>query len=137
MMFLISVLVGRMFINKSPIDAGNVESINIVQIDFSEIQFKLLNGIWTCSEAFIEHDRIIKIVNQWKNLLSQKGEPVNGRLAQGNTVLIYLEQIDQPIIAKVKVNQDEMRISFLLAKQEFKLKPSDYASFYPSLTKLK
>jgi len=135
-MLLISVLVGKMLNNKTLIQVDENQSVNIVQIDFPEMRFNLVDGIWTCSDPRFEHERITKMIKRWKALLLRQGEPIIVKSTQGKTVLIYLESVTQPIVVKLYLNKEFTQISFMSAKQEFKLNSSDYSSYYPSLKKL-
>jgi hypothetical protein len=135
-MFLLSVLVGRMLDHKGAVDEDKSKDFKIVQIDFSEIQFNLDNAIWFSSDTSFQHEHITRIVKRWKNLLLQHGRPSKDKLIAGRTILIYLENIPQPIVAKLNLTSDYMRISFTSANQEFYLDQSDFHYYYPHLTTL-
>ena len=135
-MLLISVLVGRMLDSGEILQDDHSYDINLVQIDFSKIQFSLVDGIWISSKQDFQPEKIVKIVKHWKSLLLQQGQPISNKLILGKTVLIYLENVSQPIIAKMNLNKNSLQISFISAKQEFYLKPSEYSNYYPSITEL-
>ncbi len=135
-MLLISVLVGRMLNNQEFIENDHNRDIKIVQIDFQEIQFSLVDGVWICSEQNFQHMQIIEMVKHWEALLLKQGEPINHKSVQGKTILLYLERMSMPIIAKIHLNNDNMKISFISAKQEFDLESSLYPNYYPQIMKL-
>ena len=135
-MLLISVLVGRMLDNNAPEENDKKQKVNIVQIDFPETQFTLVDSIWLSSDANFKHEQIVKMVKRWKALLLQQGIPISKKAILGKTILIYLESVAQPIVAKLTLNKNNLQISFTSAKQEFYLEPSAYSIYYPSITEL-
>lgn len=138
LMLVLSLLVGRMM--NSPVkpqilkldDTSAVnQSHKIVQIDFGEIQFNRIGNDWVVVNGNYENDKLLAIIEHWYALIQGHGKPINQQLKSGKTVLIYLSNVKQPVIARLALTDENLRISFINQNLEFYLPAEEIKFYYP------
>ncbi|WP_444995744.1 hypothetical protein [Aliikangiella sp. IMCC44359] len=133
LMFLILVLVGRMM-NKR---AGDISSqtlsgqVALIKIDFGEVTLWRDNSIWYSTNKSLSKEKINLIIKNWNLILNQTGEVYLGSHLTGKTVLLYLSNIQQPVVCKVSLYKDKMLITFVSTSRQFILEKHQFENYYP------
>jgi hypothetical protein len=143
LMFILSMFVGRMM-NKavesanlnttiSNINTGMSQPVNLILLDFGELQLTRIKNDWLSSNNGYSKEKLLVLITRWQALLGMRGSPINQSVNSGKTVLIYLADIQQPLIAKVNIMNAKLRISFINQNLEFYLPVEDLNLYYPEV----
>lgn len=133
-MLLFSVLVGRMLTPPEQTTADSLSEeavIELVQLDFGEIQLVKSQGRWLSTAANISGQRAAQIASHWQRLLTSRESQLVERGYAGRMVLLYFNKRKQPIICKLEQTEQALNIVFVDSGLVFNLPMSHYQDYFP------
>ena len=135
-MLLLSVLVGRMMDDTKTHNLNKVlpqsqPNMKISKIDFGELQLISQQKQWVSSNKQYPQAQVLSLIENWQELLLSHGQPVSEQISIGKTVLIYLFEKKQPLVAKIHLLQNEVKIVIVTVGIEFSVPISEYSYYYP------
>ncbi len=135
-LFLVFILLGKTM-NQSNNTSSSDSDISmldrqLVAIDFGEVQLKKDNEHWASNQPSLLNQQAELIATNWQNLLNSQGEKTAEKFPQGKTVLVFLSNHDEPLVAKLLQTKTELVISLQSLNLVFHLPSGAFPRFYPN-----
>ena len=133
LLVILFLLLGKMMESRTSDEflATAVSEVQLSKIDFGDVLFVKKNGRWSGSNTLLSSTEIELLANRWQSLLQSTGRPVSRKRESGKTILLYLQQINQPIICKLSQSNEGLRFSFVGTEQEFILESTELTDYIP------
>ncbi len=132
-MFLIMVLIGRMFEGKNTNSANDSPVINqMIKIDFGDRALILQGDQWIDLSAVpLPAEKIKKIINNWQSLLLKQASPIDNERLTGQNILLYFSQQSNPIICKVSQHNNQIIFQWTQAQKQLVLENISLSDYIP------